>query len=50
MSLLRSLLLEDDPSDAELIRANLEADNIACEVTRAQTRTEFLGGLEDPAI
>jgi PAS domain S-box-containing protein len=47
---LRILLLEDDPTDAALIQELLEADNIACEVTRAQTRTEFLSGLEDPAI
>jgi PAS domain S-box-containing protein len=47
---LRILLLEDDPTDAALIQELLEADNIACEVTRAQTRTEYLSGLEDPAI
>jgi signal transduction histidine kinase/DNA-binding NarL/FixJ family response regulator len=47
---LRILLLEDDPTDAALIQELLEADNIACEVTLAQTRTEFVGGLEDPAI
>ena len=47
---LRILLLEDDPTDAALIQELLEADNIACEVTRAQTHTEFLSGLEDPAI
>jgi PAS domain S-box-containing protein len=47
---LRILLLEDDPTDAALIQELLEADNIASEVTRAQTRTEYLSGLEDPAI
>jgi PAS domain S-box-containing protein len=47
---LRILLLEDDPTDAALTQELLEADNISCEVTRAQTRTEFLSGLEDPAI
>jgi PAS domain S-box-containing protein len=47
---LRILLLEDDPTDAALIQELLEADNIGCEVTRAQTRDEFLSGLRDPAI
>jgi PAS domain S-box-containing protein len=47
---LRILLLEDDPIDAVLIQELLEADNIACEVTRVQTRTEYLSGLEDSAI
>jgi signal transduction histidine kinase/FixJ family two-component response regulator len=47
---LRILLLEDDPTDAALIQELLEADNIACEVTRAQTRAEYLSGLEDAAI
>jgi PAS domain S-box-containing protein len=47
---LRILVLEDDPTDAALIQELLEADNIACEVTRAQTRAEFLSGLEDPTI
>ena len=47
---LRILLLEDDPTDAALIQELLEADNIACEVTRVQTRTGYLCGLEDPAI
>jgi signal transduction histidine kinase len=48
--LLRVLLLEDDPTDAELIQKVLEADNIACEVTRVQTRTDYLSGLEHPEI
>jgi signal transduction histidine kinase len=47
---LRILVLEDDPTDAALIQELLEADNIACELRRAQTRTEFLDGLEDPSI
>jgi CheY-like chemotaxis protein len=32
----RILLLEDDPSDAELIREILEVDHFVCEVTRVQ--------------
>jgi PAS domain S-box-containing protein len=49
-ALLRILLLEDDPTDAALIQELLEADNIACEVTRVQTRADFQSVLEDPAI
>ena len=47
---LRILLLEDDPTDAELVQELLEADHIVCNVTRAQTRAEFLAGLEKPEI
>ena len=43
---LRILLLEDDPSDAELTQALLEADGFVCEVTRVQTRDEFVNALE----
>jgi len=46
MSRLHILHLEDDPSDAELIRATLEADKIACDVKVVKTRAEFLTGLE----
>jgi PAS domain S-box-containing protein len=44
---LRILLLEDSIQDAELIQEQLEADHFVCEVTRVQTRTEFLAALED---
>ena len=44
---LRLLLLEDDSSDAELIRELLEADRFTCEVTRVQTRAEFVAALEN---
>ena len=47
---LRILLLEDDPTDAALIQELLETDNIVCEVTRVQTRTDYLCGLDDSAI
>ena len=50
MSLLRILLLEDDPSDAELIRANLEADQIVCDLNVVKTRVEFLTGLKTQEI
>ena len=44
---LRILLVEDSIQDAELIQEFLEADHFACEVTRVQTRAEFLAALED---
>jgi PAS domain S-box-containing protein len=47
---LRILLLEDDPGDAELIRELLEVDHFVGEVTRAQTRSEFLAALENVDI
>jgi PAS domain S-box-containing protein len=47
---LRILFLEDDALDAELIHQLLEADHFVCEVTRVQTRAEFLAGLEDSGI
>jgi PAS domain S-box-containing protein len=43
---LRILSLEDDPYDAELIEALLEADDIVCEVTRVDTQAAFLASLE----
>jgi PAS domain S-box-containing protein len=47
---LRILLLEDDAHDAELVQELLEADYFVCEVTRTQTRAEFLAALEDVEI
>ena len=46
-SALRILLLEDDSGDAELIQELLEGEDFVCEVTRAQTRAEFLTALEN---
>jgi len=43
---LRILHLEDNPKDAELIRAVLSEDGITCEVMRVETRAEFLSTLE----
>jgi PAS domain S-box-containing protein len=43
---LRVLLLEDDPTDAELVRAVLEADRFVCEATRVQTSSDFIEVLE----
>jgi DNA-binding response OmpR family regulator len=49
-SSLRILLLEDDSRDAELIQELLAAANIVCEITRVQTRAEFLTALEHGEI
>jgi signal transduction histidine kinase/CheY-like chemotaxis protein len=49
-ALLRILLLEDSIEDAELIQDLLEADHFVCEVTRVQTRAEFVAALEDGGI
>jgi formate hydrogenlyase transcriptional activator len=45
--LLRILSLEDDPRDAELIQGSLEAEGIACEVTRVDTQPAFQASLEE---
>jgi PAS domain S-box-containing protein len=50
ISPLRILLLEDSPEDAELIQALLEADGFVCEVSRVQTRDEFVAGLGTDGI
>jgi two-component system, cell cycle sensor histidine kinase and response regulator CckA len=50
MSSLRILLLEDDPSDAELVQATLEADQLVCDVNIVKTRAEFLTSLESQQI
>ena len=42
---LRILLLEDDPGDAEVIQDLLEANHFVCDVTRVETRDEFLDAL-----
>jgi PAS domain S-box-containing protein len=49
-SSLRILLLEDDPGDAELIQELLEIEHCACEVTRVETRDEFLAALEQGGV
>ncbi len=43
---LRILFLEDDPQDAELVQAMLEAEGIVCLVTRVETQADFLASLE----
>ena len=47
---LRILLLEDNDHDAELIQELLEADDFVCDITRAQTRAEFVAGLQRDRI
>ena len=47
---LRILLLEDNSSDAELIQELLLAEHGICEVSRVQTRDEFLAALRDPKL
>lgn len=43
---MRILHLEDDSKDAELIQATLEAEGIACEITRVETPAAFRTSLE----
>jgi DNA-binding response OmpR family regulator len=43
---MRILYLEDEPKDAELVQANLEADGIVCDLTRADTQAGFLAALQ----
>jgi len=43
--LLRILSLEDDPKDAELIEAMLEAEDIACEIKRVESEPDFVAAL-----
>jgi PAS domain S-box-containing protein len=42
---LRILHLEDDRKDAEIIREMLEGDGLACEITRVETRDDFVASL-----
>jgi PAS domain S-box-containing protein len=45
-SRLSILYLEDDVADAELVRDTLEAEGIACDVTRVETESGFLAALQ----
>src|ERR1700675_5046718 len=49
-SSLRVLHLEDDPNDADLVRGLLESEGIVCQVTRVETRDEFIAALENAAF
>ena len=46
-TLIHILHLEDDPADAELVRARLAEAGLACRITNAQTRDEFDNALRD---
>jgi CheY-like chemotaxis protein len=43
---LRILHLEDDAKDADIVREVLEAGGIACQITRVETREDFIASLE----
>jgi PAS domain S-box-containing protein len=47
---LRILSIEDDPKDAELIQNLLDAEDIACEVTRVDTQAALMASLEQGGI
>lgn len=44
---VRILYLEDDPADAELVQATLDAAGMACQVTRVETCEEFRRALAE---
>jgi formate hydrogenlyase transcriptional activator len=46
ISPIRILYLEDDPKDADLVQATLEAEGLACEVTRVERESDFLASLK----
>jgi PAS domain S-box-containing protein len=47
---LRVLSLEDEPRDTELIQESLEAEGIACEMRRVDSRGAFVAALEAGGI
>jgi signal transduction histidine kinase len=47
---LRILCLEDDPKDAGLVRATLEAGGFACEIIRVETQDEFRAALGQAGV
>ncbi len=47
---LSILYLEDDPKDADLVLAMLEAEGVACRVTLVETKADFLASLEQEGI
>ena len=44
--MLRILYLEDEPRDAELVQASLEAEGVVCDLTRADTQAGFVAFLQ----
>src|ERR1700758_412171 len=47
---LRILSLEDDPTDAELVRDTLEVEGLACTLTRVETEPGFVAALQQGAF
>jgi PAS domain S-box-containing protein len=47
---LNILYLEDDPKDADLVLAMLEAEGVTCRVTLVEARADFLASLEHEGI
>jgi len=47
---LHILHLEDDPTDAALVKSTLEAEGITCAISRVQDRAEFVAALERGGI
>jgi signal transduction histidine kinase len=47
---IRILHLEDDPNDAALVQATLEADGILCVTTCVHTRSAFVSALENGSV
>jgi len=45
-SMLRILDLEDEPNDAELIKYELEAEGLSCEVSRVFSEEDFASALD----
>jgi len=43
---VRILYLEDNPTDAELVRARLAAEGIACEIVCVQTSTDYVSAID----
>ena len=44
------LYLEDDPKDADLVLAMLEAEGVTCRVTLVETQADFLAALDQEGI
>src|SRR5262249_46798181 len=47
---LRILYLEDEPKDAELVEASLEADGIVCQIIRTDTESGFLASVQQGGL
>lgn len=44
---LRILHLEDDPVDVEFVKATLAEESIACELSRIETRDDFIAAIDE---